>query len=128
MRQTDRRVNQAARKTILVVEDDAATQQLLVALLRREKHDAAVAADGREAIQMLTDRVYDAVILDMMMPSVGGREVIDFITENRRPEPIIVCTAAGPRTVGEIISSSVKAVVRKPFDIDELVRAVSSVT
>ena len=120
-------MNEPARKMVLIVEDDAATQQLLVALLRREKYDAAVAADGRRAIEMLETQTFHAVILDLMMPDVGGQEVIDFLAKDGRAVPVIVCTAAGPRVTDAIDSPLVKAIVRKPFDIDELINAVASI-
>jgi CheY-like chemotaxis protein len=116
-------------KSVLIVEDDPATQQLLVALMRRDGLAATVAANGGEAIQKLGGTGYDVIILDLMMPSVGGREVIQYLATNARSEKVIVCTAAGPRMTAEVDQSPVvSAVVRKPFDIDELTRAVAAIT
>ena len=113
--------------TVLIVEDDPATQQLLVALMRRNGLQSVVAADGRQAIDQLRGRPFDAVILDLMMPAVGGREVLEFLTEQKRTEGVIVCTAAGPKMTAEIQSPLIHAVIRKPFDIDELTRLVAEI-
>jgi CheY-like chemotaxis protein len=114
-------------KRVLIVEDDAATQQLIVALLRRDGYEGVVASDGKQAIEALQAAQYAVVILDLMMPKVGGGEVIDFLEAEKRGEKVIVCTAAGPRLTSEIRSDLVKAVLRKPFDIDALMAAVTSV-
>ena len=123
----DDQMAEPAKKLILIVEDDAATQQLLVALLRRDGFDAVVASDGRQAIDVLSRQPFAAVILDLMMPEVGGREVVEYLTREKRKEGVIVCTAAGAKSVAELRGDAVKAIVRKPFDIDELSAAVRSV-
>ena len=115
------------RRRVLIVEDDAATQYLLVALLKREGFDSVIAGDGKKAIDVLREDAFSVIILDLMMPSVGGGEVIDFLNDQKRSDKIIVCTAAGPQLTDEINSGLVKAVVRKPFDIDTLMTAVTSV-
>jgi DNA-binding response OmpR family regulator len=114
-------------KRVLVVEDDEPTQKLLVALMQRIKVGAMVAGNGAEAIDLLREKSFDAIILDLMMPTVGGHDVISFVEQQQKPTPIIVCTAAGPRANANVNSSVVKAIFRKPFDIDELGGTVTSV-
>ena len=116
-----------SQKLVLIVEDDPATQQLLVALMRRDGLRTVIASNGQQAIDELRKTSFDVVILDLMMPAVGGREVVDFLTRENRSENVIVCTAAGPRMTEEIRSPLVRAVVRKPFDIDELTRLVAEI-
>jgi DNA-binding NtrC family response regulator len=115
-------------KTVLIVDDDGPTQQLLVALMRRDGFGSVIAANGAEAIKLLADADFAAVILDLMMPTVHGQAVIEYLSGEKRGIPVIVCTAAGPRTTDAIHSDVVKAIVRKPFDIDELTSIVASVT
>ncbi len=115
------------RLPILIVEDDEATQNLLQALLRRFGYSTAIAANGGEAIALLRQNVYSVVVLDIMMPEVGGRDVIDFLAEDTNPTPVIICSAAGPATFADADPAVVKAVVRKPFDIDEIIAAIARV-
>jgi CheY-like chemotaxis protein len=103
---------------ILVVDDDAPTQRLLQALLRRYGRATDVAANGAEAIALLRERDYALIVLDLMMPTVGGEGVVEFLLQNGREIPVVVCTAAGPTKTEPLDESVVKAVVRKPFDID----------
>jgi CheY-like chemotaxis protein len=114
-------------KTVLVVEDDEPTQKLLVALMQRINLRATVAGNGAEAIDLLREKTFDAIILDLMMPTVGGYDVISFVEQQPKQTPVIVCTAAGLRATADVNSSVVKAIFRKPFDIDELGGAVRSV-
>lgn len=113
---------------ILIVEDDEPTQNLLQALLRRFGYSTEIAVNGGDAIGLLRQRDYVVVVLDMMMPEVSGREVIDYLATAARPVPVIICSAAGPATYADANPAVVKAVVRKPFDIDEMITTIARVT
>ena len=111
---------------VLVVDDDAAIRGLVAAVLRRKSLTVDEAVNGREAIDRLEQQVYAAVVVDLMMPIVSGFEVVDYLQEKRPTTPcVVVISAAAPaviRTVEE--KPVVRAVLRKPFDIYELVTAV----
>ena len=113
---------------ILIVEDDQATQNLLRAVLRRSGYASEVASNGREAITLLQAKRYLAVILDMMMPEVGGQEVVAFLGRTEDPVPVIICSAAGKAALTGFDPKVVKAIIRKPFDIEQFVAAITSVT
>src|SRR5712692_8713464 len=113
-------------KTILIVEDDRPTQRLLETLMRRHGYASLIAANGREAIDVLRAREVHAIILDLMMPEVDGRGVLDFLSAEGRRTPIVVCTAAGTRVTDSLKSDLVKAVVRKPFDVTHLAEIVAT--
>lgn len=113
---------------VLIVEDDLPTQTLMRAILRRAGYASEVASDGREAIALLGQRRYAAVVLDMMMPEVDGRAVVEFLKTAGTPVPVIVCSAAGPATWTALDANVVKAIVRKPFDIDHFIDAVGAAT
>ncbi|HEY6138098.1 MAG TPA: response regulator [Thermoanaerobaculia bacterium] len=112
---------------VLIVEDDEPTQNLLQAMLRRWGYASEIAANGQEAISLLERSSFSVIVLDMMMPSVGGRDVIDYVAASSRPTPIIICSAAGPSAFEGADPAVVKAIIRKPFDIDEMIAAVNGV-
>jgi CheY-like chemotaxis protein len=112
---------------ILIVDDDEPTQSLLRAVLRRCGYTSEVASNGREAMALLQANTYAAVILDMMMPEVGGHEVVAFLAATSNPVPVIVCSAAGPAALAGFDPAIVRAIVRKPFDVDQLIAAVSGI-
>lgn len=113
---------------ILIVEDDEPTQNLLQALLRRFGYSTEIAVNGIDAIGLLRQRDYSVVVLDIMMPEVSGREVIDYLAAAANPVPVIICSAAGPSTYADADPAVVKAIVRKPFDIDEIIATIARVT
>lgn len=112
-------------RTILIVEDDPPTQMLLETLVQRYGYATETATDGSAAIDLLGARDYAVVILDLMMPRVGGTAVIDYLSRAQKRVPVVVCTAAGAGKIAEIDTSVVAAVVRKPFDIEALMATIN---
>lgn len=113
------------QRSILIVEDDAATQTLLQTIFRRGGFATTLAPDGACAIELLRENTYDLVILDLMMPTVGGVEVLESLARSGPRPPVIVCTAAGPRATAGL-PDVVSAIIRKPFDISELQAVVNA--
>ncbi len=110
---------------ILIVDDDEPTQKLLSALLTRFGHHTEVASNGREAIELIRSRPYSIVILDLMMPTSSGQDVVDYLSSQQTKVPVLVCTASGVARSMVFDSKVVKAVIRKPFDIDQFINVVN---
>jgi DNA-binding response OmpR family regulator len=111
---------------VLLVDDDEPTRHLLRALMVRFGFVSEVAKNGREAIDCLRQRKYSAIVLDLMMPEVGGKSVIAYLESSGSATPVIVCTAAGPSATGDFNPDIVKAVVRKPFDIEQFIALLTT--
>jgi CheY-like chemotaxis protein len=116
--------------SILVVDDDRAIRSLLEALLLRSGATVDSASDGREAIERLRTGAYAAIILDLMMPVVDGFEVLEHVRSNA-PEllsRIIVLTAVSQKRLDALAqySGDIWAVIRKPFDLNELMASVTA--
>jgi DNA-binding response OmpR family regulator len=107
---------------ILVVEDDPAICALLEALLRRRGYEYDVVSDGNDAIRRLRCGSYSAVLLDLMLPGVFGFDVLRFLDAERpaMTPRVVIITAASAATLRDFDGSKVHAVLRKPFDIQEL--------
>jgi CheY-like chemotaxis protein len=111
--------------SVLVVDDDRPVRVLLCTLLRREGYDVEDATDGREALLVLASRCFDVIILDLMMPVISGYEVLDHLaTMHPDKRNVIVCTAVSERKTKTINSTVVALIIRKPFDITELLGQV----
>jgi DNA-binding NtrC family response regulator len=111
--------------TVLIVDDDEPTQKLIEALMRRNGLLTLVAQNGAAAIEILAQRDdLRCVILDIMMPEVGGPAVIEYMKTNRHKVPVVVCTAAMQRTMPVFDADIVRATFQKPFDIDQLTSTV----
>ena len=111
-------------KCALVVDDDLAIRRLLIATFVRRGIAVDEANDGDVAIQRLSEKSYDVVLLDLMMPKVSGFEVLQHMDSTDSTTPVIVLSAASQKFLEKVDSQRVKAVVRKPFDLNELILAV----
>lgn len=112
--------------TVLVVDDDEIVRELIATILRRSGLKVDCAADGDAAFRHLRARAYDSVILDLMLPRMNGFELLREI-KSSLPEllpRVVVVTAASEQTLRDFDSSGIRSLLRKPFDIDELVTAV----
>lgn len=84
---------------ILVVEDNPVNQKLILALLGKWNHVAVLAENGLDALEQFSQRTFDAILMDMQMPKMGGVEATQRIREtehlrmNGRHTPIIAMTA-----------------------------------
>ena len=113
---------------VLVVEDDPAICTLLEALMRRRNYECDVVSDGNEAIRRLRRTAYSAILLDLMLPGTFGFDVIRFLHAERpsMTARVVIITAASTATLRDFDTSTVRAVLRKPFDIQELLDHVDS--
>jgi two-component system, OmpR family, response regulator len=114
--------------TALIVEDDDATRVLIAAICARHGFQAEVAADGETAIARLRGGRYDVLVLDLLLPKVNGFELIREV-RSRCPELLrrtIVVTAAGPSILADFEGGAVFTLLRKPFDVADLVAALKA--
>ena len=84
--------DEAPSPVVLVVEDDDDTRRLLEEILRDADYRVVVAADGLEATSQLGRQRVDAVITDVVMPTLDGMKLLEFIHENKIAAPVIVLT------------------------------------
>jgi CheY-like chemotaxis protein len=114
-------------KTVLIIDDDAPTRGLLTAVMVRAGLATVVAANGGEAIDIIDTRDdLGCIVLDLMMPVIDGGAVLAHLASKNSTVPVIVCTAVGPRQTPEFDLAMVRAVIQKPFDIDELAAMVKA--
>jgi two-component system nitrogen regulation response regulator NtrX len=98
---------------VLVVDDDAQIRRTLRGVLEDEGHQVAEAADGAQALEAMEQRGFDAVLLDVNMPTMGGLEALLMIREQSPATAVIM--VSGEST----ISTAVKALKRGAFDFIE---------
>jgi CheY-like chemotaxis protein len=116
-------------KTVLIIDDDAPTRGLLTAVMGRTGLAAVAASDGAMAIDIINTRDdLCCIVLDLMMPVVDGTAVLAHLSSLKSNVPVIVCTAAGPRQTPEFDRAIVRAVIQKPFDIEQLAAMVKKLS
>lgn len=113
--------------TVLVVEDDRGVRDLLVTVLSAEGFAVRTARDGLEGLLKLQICEPAAVVLDIMMPDVGGLRVLDELAEEHAEIPVIVVTGKPEAAEQACERLGSENVFDKPFDIDELVSRIRAV-
>src|SRR5262245_48122503 len=105
---------------VLIVEDDAAILRGLQLGLRLERYDVLTATDGEAGYRIARDRKPDLVILDVMLPNMGGFEVCRKLRAEGFPAPIVMLTARSEET-DRVLGLDLGAddYVTKPFSIKE---------
>jgi DNA-binding response OmpR family regulator len=112
-----------ARPMLLVAEDDKVMVKLLSFLFQREGYDAAFAADGRQALEMIeTHEPPRLVLLDIMLPHVNGLELVPAIRKKSdwNGVPIIMLTAdSAEKDIVRALDAGANDYVVKPFNPQE---------
>ena len=113
-------------KRILVVDDYPPTRELIRdALTRSDYYEISEAENGREALDMCSQGPFDLVISDVMMPTMGGMELLKRLREINPDIPVIMITAqpAVELTVSAMKKGAIDF-LKKPFNIDDLLYKV----
>ena len=115
----------ADSKTILVVDDDLELSDGLRAVLEKKGYRVLQARDGQQGKQLVYQHRPDLVILDMMMPRMGGYPVLEHFKGKTDAPPIIMITAnEGSRHKAYAEYLGVVDYIRKPFAMERLLEAV----
>jgi sigma-B regulation protein RsbU (phosphoserine phosphatase) len=131
----------AEPSSLLIVDDEELNREGLARPLQRHGYAVSLAKSGREAIELLGERHFDLVLLDIMMPGMNGLEVLKFLRriDSLIDLPIIMETARGEsEDIVEALELGANDYVTKPLDLPvvlarirtqlALKRAVSQVT
>lgn len=106
---------------ILVVDDDRAVRQSLRRSLTFNGYDVDLAADGVEALDRLADCAPQLIVLDVMMPRLGGLDTCRELRARNVRTPILMLTArdsASDRADG--LAAGADDYLPKPFSLDDL--------
>jgi DNA-binding response OmpR family regulator len=115
----------AEQKLILVVDDDYELSDGIRAVLENQGHKVLQARDGQQGKQLIYQHHPDLVILDMMMPKMGGYPVLEHFRDKKDAPPIIMITAnEGSRHKAYAEYLGVVDYIRKPFAMERLLEAV----
>ncbi|MFC5466469.1 response regulator [Lederbergia graminis] len=115
------------KEKVLIVDDQFGIRVLLNEILQREGYDLYQAANGLQALAITKKQSPDLVLLDMKIPGMDGLEILEEMKKINPDIRVIIMTAYGEL---EMIEASKElgalAHFSKPFDIDEIRRAVKS--
>jgi two-component system, OmpR family, response regulator len=114
---------------ILIVEDDERMAALLRRGLAAEGHVTEVATDGALGLEFAVLRSFDVMILDLMIPKLGGLEVARQLRERGVKTPILMLTAKdAPKDIVAGLDMGADDYLTKPFSFEELLARVRAVS
>jgi DNA-binding NtrC family response regulator len=118
---SSRPTSELTRERILVVEDDAAARVGLQQLIRGWAFDVETAADGQQALEKIATFRPGIVLTDLVMPKMGGLDLLRRIQEQGDPITTVILTAQGSvETAVEAIKQGAYDYLTKPVDLQRL--------
>lgn len=117
------------RSEVLIVDDDPPIRNLLRQIFKRMGVDSREARDGIEALSSVEQSLPRLMLLDLMMPRLNGWEVLQQLRERGLLDqiPVVVLTAVGTQRTEGLSEYGVKAVLGKPFEIQDLITTVKGI-
>jgi CheY-like chemotaxis protein len=114
-----------ARKVVLVVEDDQSIRNVISDVLEENGFRVMGAANGAEALDLLSGKRPDVVVLDLLMPVMHGWDFMETYSQRTGGECIpIVVVSVNPALPRSFNRFGVRGIVAKPFDVDDLLDSV----
>jgi DNA-binding response OmpR family regulator len=116
-------------KKILIIDDDPVLRESLAAVLEAEGYKASQAGDGREGLNKALGGNFDLIAMDLVMPSLGGIEVLRMLRETGAQTPIIMLTGRKKQEVDKVLGLELGAddYMIKPFGTAEFIARVHAV-
>ena len=109
------------RPLVLVVDDDPTVLAMLGRVARREGFDVLTCTGGRQALERMAQEQIDLVLVDLMMPDVGGLDVIRALRDtNQSCQVIIMSGQATIDSAVEAVKLGARDYLTKPFDLHRL--------
>ena len=118
------------RHRVLIVDDEESTRLLLASMLSKDLGvDAQLAGTCEQALRLASNYAYDAILLDLLMPGIGGQALLAEIrqaTPNAGTPVVIVSVVGDKATVDACIAAGANAYHHKPVRRAELVATVKA--
>jgi two-component system response regulator AtoC len=111
---------------VLIVDDENNIRRVLAAMLKRDGYEVTTAADGEQALGAMHRAQIDVVVTDLVMPHMGGLELLKACATAHPDVPVIMITAHGTvDTAVEAMKAGAFDYISKPFDQEELRKVIA---
>jgi DNA-binding response OmpR family regulator len=115
-------------ETILFVDDDAELRSIVREQLQEAGYEMEEAPDGTSAIEMVQQRPYGLVLLDITMPGTSGLDVLKFIKQHSPACRVIMLTGVvGLGVAIESLKLGADDYITKPYNLEYLLNAIKRV-
>ncbi|HEU4402450.1 MAG TPA: sigma-54 dependent transcriptional regulator [Candidatus Polarisedimenticolia bacterium] len=110
---------------ILVIDDEAIIRDVLQEILTREGHSLALVPDAEAGLEALDREPFDLVVLDLMLPGMGGLETLKEIKRRDPDQVVVMITAYGSvETAVQAMRTGAHDYLTKPFKNEDVVRTL----
>ncbi|MDD5129429.1 MAG: response regulator [Candidatus Omnitrophica bacterium] len=113
------------KTSVLIVDDDVNFCNTLAKILKRKGYATTTAENGQRALELVKERLFDVILMDVKMPVMSGLEAYKEIRQIRPSAVVIFMTAF---SIEDLIKDAIKdgayAAIKKPFDIDTIVNMI----
>lgn len=109
---------------VLVIEDEELVIKVLEFRLKKEGYEVFLAKDGDQALKLIEQHRFNLILVDIMLPYVGGLEITHKVKSNplTKDTPVIVLSANGlENVILEAFSLGADDFIAKPFNLPELI-------
>ena len=118
----------AGERLVLVVDDDPDILQTLGLCLTTEGYRVLMAANGREALDLLQNERPSVILLDLMMPVMDGWQFVHELEQRGQRDVPLLILSADRAVQGHAQQLRASGHLAKPFDLDELLGKVQQLT
>lgn len=112
---------------ILIVEDEIAICDLLKISLSAQGYQCECASDGEMAADLLEQKNYDLVLLDIMLPKIDGYELLEYIKQTTQTPVIFITAKSQTKDKIKGLTQGADDYITKPFEMGELIARVEAV-
>ena len=112
------------QKTILVVDDEITVRDFLQRILEKSGYGVVTAVNGLEALDKISKLDVSLVLLDIVMPDLGGFDVLELMPQNRSIPVIMLSGLRDETTRVATLGLGADDYIEKPFSIGELLTRI----
>jgi CheY-like chemotaxis protein len=107
-----------SKYTALIVDDDPYNRDIARSILEHTGYIVTEAADGESGLTILQAETFDLLMIDLQMPRVKGREVIERVRQDpRHAQMQIIISTANPHMIDEVLQEQADYILNKPYDV-----------
>ena len=122
-----KQISNGKSKHILVVDDEPLIRRLFKDNLAGEGHQVTIAPNGLEALKLISDRHFDLIFLDLIMPEMDGAELLRHIRQAGKNIPVAIITGhPDSKLLNKAMEYGPLTVLKKPFKGEDVLSTVHS--
>jgi len=109
-------------KEILVVDDEQKDLDKVKNILEKEGYKVVTSSNGAEALDMLIENKFDLILIDIMMPTLSGYDLVRLLREKVNHNVPLIYVSVVPRK--DVNMEGIDGFIQKPFNPENLIAAI----